>query len=311
MVLPLSGITSLSNQILFSSACRFVLPLSGITSLSNAHDKLSAQLPVLPLSGITSLSNIPVSVRARYVVLPLSGITSLSNELCSLSFITHVLPLSGITSLSNELCSLSFITHVLPLSGITSLSNMWIFVLRFAAFYHYLELHHSQTCGFLYYDSRRFTTIWNYITLKHEFEHILQFGVLPLSGITSLSNMSLSTFFNLGFYHYLELHHSQTIAGYDLSNLWVLPLSGITSLSNILTTEYRYYRVLPLSGITSLSNTQIDLVEDFPVLPLSGITSLSNLKFQSQFAYLLKSSTSKTAITWQCNSDMVKIYSKI
>ena len=35
------------------------------------------------------------------------------------------------------------------------------------------------------------------------------------------------------------------------------------------------------------------------------------LKFQSQFAYLLKSSTSKTAITWQCNSDMVKIYSKI
>ena len=123
-------------------------------------------------------------------------------------------------------------------------------------FYHYLELHHSQTCGFLYYDSRRFTTIWNYITLKHEFEHILQFGVLPLSGITSLSNkstryecllfsfttiwnyitlkhvdfcitirgvlplsgitslsnMSLSTFFNLGFYHYLELHHSQTFS---------------------------------------------------------------------------------------------------
>ena len=35
---------------------------------------------------------------------------------------------------------------------------------------------------------RGFTTIWNYITLKHEFEHILQFG----------------------FYHYLELHHSQT-----------------------------------------------------------------------------------------------------
>ena len=99
-------------------------------------------------------------------------------------------------------------------------------------FYHYLELHHSQTCGFLYYDSRRFTTIWNYITLKHEFEHILQFGVLPLSGITSLSNahdklsaqlpvLPLSGITSLSnmwifvlrfaaFYHYLELHHSQT-----------------------------------------------------------------------------------------------------
>ena len=134
-----------------------------------------------------------------------------------------------------------------------------------------------------------FTTIWNYITLKHVDFCITIRGVLPLSGITSLSNMSLSTFFNLGFYHYLELHHSQTVNG----------------------GAYCFIVVLPLSGITSLSNRYLVIDFFFGVLPLSGITSLSNLKFQSQFAYLLKSSTSKTAITWQCNSDMVKIYSKI
>ena len=71
----------------------------------------------------------------------------------------------------------------------------------------------------------------------------------------------------LVFYHYLELHHSQTNP-----------------------------RTVSVAKV---------------VLPLSGITSLSNLKFQSQFAYLLKFSTSKTAITWQCNPDMATIYSKI
>ena len=56
-------------------------------------------------------------------------------------------------------------------------------------FYHYLELHHSQTTDLIFQD-------------------------------------------HMWFYHYLELHHSQTmkITVDDLSE--VLPLSGITSLSN-------------------------------------------------------------------------------
>ena len=135
-------------------------------------------------------------------------------------------------------------------------------------FYHYLELHHSQTV---------------------ESVAAIANAVLPLSGITSLSNI-----------------RPKTLCAWQ-----VLPLSGITSLSNRFHNCYRSFRVLPLSGITSLSNSVPGRITDFRVLPLSGITSLSNLKFQSQFAYLLKSSTSKTAITWQCNSDMVKIYSKI
>ncbi|MEE0504516.1 hypothetical protein, partial [Dialister invisus] len=59
---------------------------------------------------------------------------------------------------------LSFITHVLPLSGITSLSNMWIFVLRFAAFYHYLELHHSQTAPGIPWPPAAF---YHYLELHH------------------------------------------------------------------------------------------------------------------------------------------------
>ena len=117
--------------------------------------------------------------------------------------------------------------------------------------------------------------------------------------------------FIYGFYHYLELHHSQTNIMCLFKNLMFY---HYLELHHSQTGKYLHIKsttVLPLSGITSLSNLPKQSLILSAVLPLSGITSLSNLKFQSQFAYLLKSSTSKTAITWQCNSDMVKIYSKI
>ena len=58
------------------------------------------------------------------------------------------------------------------------------------SFYHYLELHHSQT-----------STLFSPSCLR--------------------------------FYHYLELHHSQTTDLLLVHSSFVLPLSGITSLSNI------------------------------------------------------------------------------
>ena len=114
-----------------------------------------------------------------------------------------------------------------------------------------------------------FTTIWNYITPKLQsrlpdihagFYHYLELHHSQTAAFTEMRSDV--------FYHYLELHHSQTSA------LWIIFLR-------------LFYHYLELHH------------------------SQTNLKFQSQFAYLLKSSTSKTAITWQCNSDMVKIYSKI
>ena len=158
----------------------------------------------------------------------------------------------------------------------------------------------------------RFTTIWNYITLKRPpcFRPLVS-GFTTIWNYITLKPRTYYWFIHHLFYHYLELHHSQTYVLTVLSVVLVLPLSGITSLSNASRLSNSYTKVLPLSGITSLSNEKAAIAEEKAVLPLSGITSLSNLKFQSQFAYLLKSSTSKTAITWQCNSDMVKIYSKI
>ncbi len=93
------------------------------------------------------------------------------------------------------------------------------------------------------------------------------------------------------FYHYLELHHSQT----DLRN-------GADAI--------RFYHYLELhhSQTHYLLTSSKNLFYHYLELHHS---QTSNLKFQSQFAYLLKSSTSKTAITWQYNPDMVKIYSKI
>ena len=126
-------------------------------------------------------------------------------------------------------------------------------------FYHYLELHHSQThyitaiCLILFY---------HYLELHHsqteEWMRSLLWGVLPLSGITSLSNTQIDL----------------------VEDFPVLPLSGITSLSNPHRGIVGKMRVLPLSGITSLSNCKNHHVEnESVVLPLSGITSLSNSNF--------------------------------
>ena len=99
--------------------------------------------------------------------------------------------------------------------------KLWIFrpfrFRRFTTIWNYITLKQYFESSLSY---QSFTTIWNYITLKHVDFCITIRGVLPLSGITSLSNMSLSTFFNLGFYHYLELHHSQTKKTEQKRTLW-------------------------------------------------------------------------------------------
>ena len=79
-------------------------------------------------------------------------------------------------------------------------------------FYHYLELHHSQTAI-------------NARTKEYEFYHYLELHHSQTYGIISIE-LRL-------FYHYLELHHSQTMLCTISPQNVVLPLSGITSLSNI------------------------------------------------------------------------------
>ena len=136
-----------------------------------------------------------------------------------------------------------------------------------------------------------FTTIWNYITPK------LQSRLPDI---------------HAGFYHYLELHHSQTGC---LSSSWsrlfyhYLELHHSQTKLNKEERWVKFYHYLELHHSQTSALWIIFLRLFYHYLELHH--SQTNLKFQSQFAYLLKSSTSKTAITWQCNSDMVKIYSKI
>ena len=79
MVLPLSRITTLSNDEFRQRILCIVLPLSRITTLSNEDSIADRLVQVLPLSRITTLSNDENYLRRFRPVLPLSRITTLSN----------------------------------------------------------------------------------------------------------------------------------------------------------------------------------------------------------------------------------------
>ena len=71
--------------------------------------------------------------------------------------------------------------------------------------------------------------------------------------------------------------------------------NGFTTIWNYITLKPNEYCVCMIFGFTTIWN----------YITLKPQISISTC------IYLLKFSTSKTAITWQCNPDMVKIYSKI
>ena len=114
---------------------RLVLPLSRITTLSNNQSVYVAQNAVLPLSRITALSNYIVNDCTCFVVLPLSRITTLSNDDKRLISLEIVLLLSRITTLSN----LKLHFHAAVLCKCIRLHQ----AARFLTVYHYSKIWHK------------------------------------------------------------------------------------------------------------------------------------------------------------------------
>ena len=79
-----------------------------------------------------------------------------------------------------------------------------------ATFYYLMKLHYSQTdCG-RYADFARFTTLWNYTTLKRIIARFFIIAVLLPYEITLLSNDSRFSDRRPLFYYLMKLHYSQT-----------------------------------------------------------------------------------------------------
>ena len=106
------------------------------------------------------------------------------------------LNLHGFTTIWNYITLKPQVLHSLTFLRFTTIWNYItlkpgvVYVFKSSWFYHYLELHHSQTAKSNYSAIAQF---YHYLELHHSQTSIVQWF----------------RFFK--FYHYLELHHSQTI----------------------------------------------------------------------------------------------------
>ena len=144
--------------------------------------------------------------------------------------------------------------------GITLLSNTAPRRTRRQRVFYYLELHYSQTPAGTDRHLQRFSTTWNYTTLKRSMTMAAAEEGFLLLGITLLSNGKPIGVDARQVFYYLELHYSQTLwtlchRASEFSTTW-----NYTTLK-LCTTFPSFLHSFLLLGITLLSNVGQHLLD--------------------------------------------------
>eukprot|EP00798_Chlamydomonas_sp_ICE-L_P010925 gene10925-biopygen11005 len=311
---PLSGLKSLKYLDISDGMFANIVPLSGLTALTELNVSGNPIVDLVPLSGLTNLKKLDINdcmigCNQSYnlhwfnALSPLSGLTALTElNLSNNRILKNIAPLSGLTALTKLDMSLYFLEVIL--SRVISPSNFhfkevvlvckrWNCIASRCATKLVAKLVIPRSS--LESVSRLRNLEWLQLdpsvdwtinlaplsglnSLKYLDIHGLLVDIVPLSGLTALTELKLS---------YNRLVDLAPLSGLtdlkklDIERQWVddiVPLSGLTALTELnMSRNYLLRNIAPLSGLTALTKLDMSLTSVRNIAPLSGLTTLRNL----------------------------------
>ena len=231
-LVPLAGLTSLTELVLHSNEISDVAPLSNLTSLEFLWLSNNFVLDLAPLAGLTSLTELRLGENVVSDLEPLAGLTSLAVLYLFNTLVSDLTPLSNLTSLASLELGGTRISDLEPLAGLnlvilgllgTSISDLT--PLSAIPSLRYLDLRTSSISDLTELSG---LTFLRELSLNNNWIEDLE----PLSSLTSLRYLNL------------DRNYVRNVA----------PLAGLTSLTRLVLARNYIVDAEPLARNTGLGD---------------------------------------------------------